>query len=266
MNTWHDTVRQYYRFNKMGKNDFTYRKYFDPLFADMDIKSITKEQIAIARSGINGSPGTVNRYLNYFRAVLMYGYEELGWLDTKPMIKRVKELPKRTKYFTLEDIKVLHTVLPLHLKKPFVFSLLTGVRMSNCFNLKWDDINKDQISIDGTETKNGKGLSVPLNKKCRELLYSIKKESPYVFTYSGRKINRASNTGWYNALKKANLEGFRWHDIRHTWATHHVQNGTPLHTLQHLGGWSDFNIVNRYAHLSKDYLSDACEVSNSLVS
>ena len=266
MNTWNDAVRQYYRFNKMGKNDFTYRRYFDPLFVNIDVKDITKEHIANVRSGIKGSPGTVNRYLNYFRAILMYAYEELGWLDTKPIIKRVKEFPIKTKYFTLEDIKRLHNVLPPHLQKPFIFSLLTGVRMSNCFNLKWEDIKQDQIAIDGTETKNGKSLCVPLNKKCRELLGSIKKEGPYVFTYAGRKINRASNTGWYNALKKANLEGFRWHDIRHTWATHHVQNGTPLHTLQHLGGWSDFNIVNRYAHLSKDYLSEACEASNTLIS
>ena len=69
-----------------------------------------------------------------------------------------------------------------------------------------------------------------------------------------------------NALDKAGLKGYRWHDIRHTWATHHVMNGTPLHTLQHLGGWSDFNIVNRYAHLSKDYLTNACETTNDLVS
>ena len=147
-----------------------------------------------------------------------------------------------------------------------MFSLLTGVRMSNCLNLKWDQIKNNQISIDGSETKNGKGLSIHLSTKCKDLLNSIDKKGPYVFTYAGRRMNRASNTGWYKALKSAGLEGFRWHDIRHTWASHHVQNGTPLHTLQHLGGWSDFNIVNRYAHLSSDYLNDACETSDSLIS
>jgi integrase len=266
MNTWKDAVKEYYRFKPMGKNDFTYRKYFDPMFADRDLKNITKQDIAVARSGIKGSPGTVNRYLNYFRAVLMYAYEELGWLDNKPLVKRVKETPKKAVYFSPEDIKRLHNLLPSHLKKPFMFSLLTGVRMSNCLNLKWEDIKQNQIAIDGTETKNGKNLCVPLNEKCRELLQSIEKTSPYVFTYAGRKLNRASNTGWYNALKKAGLSGYRWHDIRHTWATHHVQNGTPLYTLQGLGGWSSPSIVNRYAHLSTEYLNEACEVSNSLIS
>lgn len=266
MKTWKKAVKEYYRFNKMGKNDFTYRKYFDPLFKDWDINDITKEHIARARSGIKGKPGTVNRYLNYFRAILMYAYEELGWLDSKPIVKRVREDNTSHKYFSKEDIDRLVKNLPSHLVKPFIFSLLTGVRMSNCFKLQWDHIKEDQIALDATETKNGKPLCVPLNKKTRELLGSIKRVSPYVFTYAGKNISRASNTGWYSALKKSGLEGYRWHDIRHTWATHHVQNGTPLHTLQHLGGWSDFNIVNRYAHLSKDYLSDACENSNTLIS
>ena len=266
MNTWKKAVKEYYRFNNMGKNDFTYRKYFDPLLEDKDINALEKSDIAKIKSGIKGSPGTVNRYLSFFRAVLMYAYEELGWLDNKPVIKQVKVQAMRTKYFTVEDIKKLHRVLPKHLQKPFVFSLLTGVRMSNCFNLKWEDIKENQIAIDGVETKNGRSLCVPINQKCRELLESIEKKSPYVFTYAGRKISRASNTGWYNALKKAGLEGFRWHDIRHTWASYHVQNGTPLYTLQHLGGWSNPNIVNRYAHLSKDHLSEACENVNTLLS
>jgi integrase len=266
MKTWEETVKEYYRFKDIGKNDYTYKKYFDALFSGWDINKITKEHIAKARSGIKGKAGTVNRYLSYFRAILMYAYEELGWLDSKPIVKRVKEKPASHKYFSKEDIDALLMSLPKHLVKPFIFSLLTGVRMSNCFSLKWEDINENQIAIDATQTKNNKPLCIPLNTKCKELLNSIERNSPYVFTYAGRRIRKASNTGWYNALKKCGLEGFRWHDIRHTWATHHVMNGTPLHTLQHLGGWSDFNIVNRYAHLSQDYLNEACENSNSLIS
>ena len=78
MKTLTDAIKEYYRFNKMCKNDFTYIKFFDPLFEGKDIKDITKEDIASARSKIKGAPGTVNRYLGYFRAILMYAYEELG--------------------------------------------------------------------------------------------------------------------------------------------------------------------------------------------
>ena len=57
MNTWDNALKEYYRFKKMGKNDWTYRKYFDSLFSGCDVNDIKKQDIAHARSGINGSPG-----------------------------------------------------------------------------------------------------------------------------------------------------------------------------------------------------------------
>lgn len=54
---------------------------------------------------------------------------------------------------------------------------------------------------------------------------------------------------------KRGQDHFRWHDLRHTWASWHVQNGTPLQVLKELGGWSDLTMVMRYAHLSSDHLS-----------
>ena len=61
---------------------------------------------------------------------------------------------------------------------------------------------------------------------------------------------------WRAAVARAGIEDFRWHDLRHTWASWHVQHGTPLYALQELGGWSDTEMVRRYAHLSSDHLSD----------
>ena len=266
MNTLDQAIQRYYETRGEGKNDSTYANYFNKQFGNKNVNDIGKEDIANARSNINKSPGTINRYMNFLRAVLNYCYEDLGWLDARPVIKRVKEPSKRIKFFTLEDCARLHEALPEHLKPIFILSLVTGIRMSNCLNLKWEDVKDGWIAIHADETKNGKSLSIPLNQEAKKLLESIDRKGSYVFTYAGRKISRTSNTAWYRALKKCNLEGYRWHDIRHTWATHHVQNGTPLHTLQHLGGWSDFNIVNRYAHLSKDYLTDACENTISLIS
>lgn len=62
---------------------------------------------------------------------------------------------------------------------------------------------------------------------------------------------------WMKALKRAGIDNFRWHDLRHTWASWHVQNGTSLQELQQLGGWSSFEMVLRYAHLSGDHLRTA---------
>ena len=57
------------------------------------------------------------------------------------------------------------------------------------------------------------------------------------------------------ALKRAGIEDFRWHDLRHCWASWHVQNGTPLFALQELGGWESPEMVRRYAHLSACHLA-----------
>lgn len=60
-------------------------------------------------------------------------------------------------------------------------------------------------------------------------------------------------------MRKAGIKDFRWHDLRHTWASWHVQVGTPLHVLQELGGWSTFVMVQRYAHLSAAHLAGHAE-------
>ena len=64
---------------------------------------------------------------------------------------------------------------------------------------------------------------------------------------------------WHAALERARIKDFRWHDLRHTWASWHVQNGTPLHVLQELGGWETVDMVRRYAHLSAEHTAHYAE-------
>lgn len=80
------------------------------------------------------------------------------------------------------------------------------------------------------------------------------------YNFTGNEGTRA----WTNALKRAGIDNFRWHDLRHTWASWHVQNGTSLQELQQLGGWSSFEMVLRYAHLSGDALRTAADRIGSL--
>ncbi|MCY4419644.1 MAG: tyrosine-type recombinase/integrase, partial [Gammaproteobacteria bacterium] len=76
------------------------------------------------------------------------------------------------------------------------------------------------------------------------------------FTYKGLPVTKANNHAWRKALVRAGIEDFRWHDLRHTWASWHVQQGTPLYVLQELGGWSSYAMVRRYAHLSVKHLAE----------
>src|SRR5437764_7663368 len=76
-------------------------------------------------------------------------------------------------------------------------------------------------------------------------------------------ITQVSTKAWYAALEKAGIEDFRFHDLRHTWASWHVQSGTPLFALQELAGWETERMVRRYAHLAANHL--AAYVANAQI-
>ncbi len=83
----------------------------------------------------------------------------------------------------------------------------------------------------------------------------LRQHTTWVFTYEGQRIHQVSTRAWYLAMKRAGIENFRWHDLRHTWASWHVQNGTPLFALQELGGWETAKMVRRYAHLNAEHVA-----------
>ncbi len=76
-----------------------------------------------------------------------------------------------------------------------------------------------------------------------------------VFVYGGAPVYQTVTAAWRKALKRAQITNFRWHDLRHTWASWHVQRGTPLQVLKELGGWETMEMVQRYAHLSAGHLA-----------
>ena len=79
----------------------------------------------------------------------------------------------------------------------------------------------------------------------------------YVFTYEGSPIIQVNTKAWRNALLRAGIHDFRWHDLRHTFATWHREAGTPTHELQRLGGWKTQSMVERYAHVAPEGLQIA---------
>jgi integrase len=98
-------------------------------------------------------------------------------------------------------------------------------------------------------------LGVPLNDAAVAILEARRGiHKQWVFGNPDYPLTRASNRAWYAARRKAKLKGFRWHDLRHTWASWHVMNGTRIEELQQLGGWKTLQMVQRYAHLAPDHL------------
>ena len=105
-----------------------------------------------------------------------------------------------------------------------------------------------------------RAIHVPLNSSAMEVLTrQVGKHPTRLFTYRGRPIAWANTRQWREALKRAGIEDFRWHDLRHTWASWLAQAGTPLNVLQELGGWESESMVRRYAHLAPAQLVEHSE-------
>ena len=78
-----------------------------------------------------------------------------------------------------------------------------------------------------------------------------------VFTFKGRPLGQVNTRSWRNALQRAGIKNFRWHDLRHVWATWHVMAGTTIAELQELGAWKSELMVKRYAHFAPEQLRSA---------
>jgi integrase len=139
------------------------------------------------------------------------------------------------------------------------FSLETGLRKANVTGLLWSqvDLGRRCAWVHPDQAKARKAIAVPLSNAAVEVIRGqTGKNLTHVFSYRGNPIVAPNNSAWEKSLKRAGIEHFRWHDLRHTWASWHVQAGTPLHVLQELGGWESVEMVRRYAHLSSEHLAD----------
>jgi integrase len=140
------------------------------------------------------------------------------------------------------------------------FTLATGLRQRNVSYLRWDQVDTSRrvAWIHADQSKSRKAIAVPLNSDALEVLKKRRGDGgDYVFTFQGKPVDRTSTKAWAAAKKRAGIDDFRWHDLRHTWASWHVQSGTSLQELQELGGWSTVDMVLRYAHLAADQLLHA---------
>jgi len=117
------------------------------------------------------------------------------------------------------------------------------------------DLNRKVAWLDHGTTKSGDGRGIPLNADAVAALESTRgQHSRWCFTFGGKRIHQSS-TAWGLAKQRAGIEDFRFHDLRHAWASWHVQSGTLLPELMELGGWRSYEMVLRYAHLAPEKLS-----------
>ncbi|OEO23508.1 integrase [Pseudomonas sp. J237] len=163
----------------------------------------------------------------------------------------------------LQDLRALAFVD--HLKPLVLLSLNTGMRRGEVFNLTWADIDLTNkvLTVEGTTAKSGQTRHIPLNREALATLTDWKDQasaSAYVFpSQSGGRMDNVKKS-WEGLLKLARISGFRWHDLRHTFASKLVVAGVPLNTVRELLGHSDIKMTLRYAHLAPDSKAAAVEL------
>ena len=152
-----------------------------------------------------------------------------------------------------------------HLKPMVLLSLNTGLRRGELFNLRWFDVNLQAktITVAGEGAKTAETRHIPLNAGAMATLNSWKKQSDptgYLFPSQDGERMTDVKTAWLELLKNATVEDFRWHDMRHDFASRLVVAGVPLNTVRELLGHADIKMTLRYAHLAPDSKAAAVEL------
>lgn len=154
-----------------------------------------------------------------------------------------------------------------HLQPLVLLALNTGLRRGELFQLRWTDVNLTSkwLVVRGSNAKNEQTRRIPLNVEAVEVLKkwqsSSSKESALAQVFPGEdgKHLTTINTAWRSLRSAAELDDFRFHDLRHHFASRLVQSGIDLNTVRELLGHADISMVLRYAHLSPDRLTMAVE-------
>ncbi|EOV0999185.1 site-specific integrase, partial [Edwardsiella piscicida] len=177
---------------------------------------------------------------------------------------------RRVRWLTKDEANNLIRELPEHFRPIVIFALATGLRRSNIINMEWSqvDMQRKMAWIHPEDAKGGRAIGIALNDTaCQVLRDQTGKHHRWVFVHMEscirpdgiecpkvRKFRNDSNKAWRSALRRAGIENFRFHDLRHTWASWLIQAGVPLSALQEMGGWESIEMVRRYAHLAPYHL------------
>jgi len=266
--TWQEAVVRWFEEHPHYKrldNNTCHIRHAHPILGGLYLDEINRDALArlvTLRRQSGNKVSTIGQSLSSVRTVLNAAVE-WGWLPSVPRLRMPAIPERRVRWLTRDESDRLITELSPHLAAMVRFSLATGLREQNVCKLQWSQVDmENRIGwFYGDQMKTGRALGVPLNAEAVCVLREqAGQHAQWVFPHPGGKPMRRANTcAWRAALQRAGIAGFRWHDLRHTWASWHVQAGTPLPVLKELGGWASLDMVLRYAHLGVEHLADHAE-------
>ncbi|MHB8370471.1 MAG: tyrosine-type recombinase/integrase [Leptospirales bacterium] len=245
-------------------------------FGDVTLVEVSPRQISeykARRRAEGASAATVNKELSFLRHVFETAVV-WEWLLDNPASRIPKEKVKNSieRWLSAEEEERLLKACPDWLREIVVFALNTGFRQGEILSLAWKQVDWSKKAILFWEQKNGGRDCVPVNESAVQVLNGQSKirklGCDLVFStgngtaYTARNVIRA----FANACQIAKVENFRFHDLRHTFATRLIHAGVDMYTVQRLGRWKSLSMVLRYAHHSPESLRSGMEAVNRLPS
>lgn len=241
------------------------------LLSECKEKLITEQSPKPKAGHKTRSGATANRYMASLSIVLSIASKEWGWIDENPMLKVSKftEVAKQDRFLSPDEInKVLQACRSFDLKgenynnETYLFVLIalsTGARYSEIHTLRWQNVDFKNKQFYFMNTKNGDNRGVPMSDKVYKELKEFQKvrniNSDYVFTTkNGRKLIDM-RVRFYKVLEIAKIN-CRFHDLRHTVASHIAMNGGSLLDIAQITGHKTMQMVKRYSHLTQKHTAE----------
>ena len=281
--TWKEGVERWmkdHEHKRSRADDERYEAFWSDRFKDLELVYLDELEPDVVgdivdelaeRENRYGEPiakATINRYLSFLRAVINSCARKYMWLQASPVFAMFEET-ERLRYLTHEELFALLDALPETYRSMALFAVSTGLRRANVFGLTWGQVNwqRRSVTFPGQVMKNGSAFSIPLNDTAMRVLRGQQgAHDSLVFPrWDGMAHRDIPPKMWRKALAEAEIADFRWHDLRHTWASWLRQDGETLDRIQELGGWEDPTMVQRYAHLDVSHLAGSASRIDRLV-
>ena len=245
----------------------TFAPLLDRQVADLTVQDVEKVLSSCRKKGNKNI--TLNRKTVHLKAALNWGVKH-AFLESNPLArlsrKQETDSTPKLRYLSQEEEQRLMAALahaPDYLRVMVVISLKTGIRRGALFSLEWRDIDFTHrtLHVRGEICKTGKGRIIPLSESTLQVLRNWGPGEGLIFP-SPRTGGRFDNvkSAWERVLRDAAVENFRWHDLRHTFASRLVMAGVDLNVVRELMGHSDLKMTLRYAHLAPEAKSRAVEL------
>ncbi len=263
-------------------DEYNYLKHLQPVFGDKALDAIRPLDIEGFISGMKNSqnaqgkdfkPATIKHQIVLLRRLFNIAIKWDLFQKVNPVCRVT--IPKTdnqiTEFMTPEQTESLLKTLeewPCRNTAAFVkFAFYTGLRRGELFKLKWSDVDLDRGFITLRNPKGGKTITLPVSSEAIETLKSLPLQGEYVFPGKGGKQMEDFKSPWDRIRKAAGLpENFRFHGLRHNFASQLVSNGVGLEVVKELMTHKDMITTQRYAHLLPGALKEAAEKSGCILS